>query len=58
MKHMKRVVTRYFLDSGIASNCLVDEILKNFVVLVIYRLIVNNVVGDGASDSRSAMKSL
>ena len=58
MKQMKRVVARYSLDSGITSNCLVDEILKTFVTLIRRGLIVNNIVGDGASDSRSVMKSL
>ena len=58
MKQMKRVVVRYSLGSGISSICLVGEILKTIVSLARHGLIVNNVVEDGATGNRSAMKAL
>ena len=58
MKETKRSVATYSLDSGIASMFWVREILKIIVALTRHGLIVNNIVGDGASENRSAMKSL
>ena len=58
MKETKRSVATYSLDSGIASMFWVREILKIIVALTRHGLIVNNIVGDGASENRYARKSL
>jgi len=57
-KPMKYVIARYAVASDVSSSLLISEIPKIICALYYYGIIVNNVTGDGASENRSAFRSL
>ena len=57
-KAVKHVVARYSCGDGISSNFLLKVIPKIIVSLHRYGFTVNNVVGDGATENRTAVRSL
>ena len=58
MKATKHVVARYACGDGISSNFILNCVSKITVALYRYGLIVNNVVGDGATENRTACRRL
>ena len=58
MVKVKHVVARYACAGGIPSNFLISVISKIIVAACRYGLIINNIVGDGATENQSAERSL
>ena len=58
MKATKHDVAQYACGDGISSNFILNCISKITVALYRYGLIVNNVVGDGATENRTACRKL
>ena len=57
-KPLKYVVARYAVGTGVSSTLLLSEIPKIISGLYSFRIIVNNVTADGASENRSAFRAL
>ena len=55
---LKHTIARYATGNGISSQFLLSEINNMIISLSRVGLIVNNVVADGATENRSAMRAL
>ena len=57
-KQLKYVIARYAVGAGVSSTLLLSEIPKIICGLYTFGIIVTNVTADGASENRSAFRSL